>query len=94
LSLCHHRGQQYIDATYKSSWKDSQKKWFLMDMHVQPQWVNKLLFLPFVKDKWGEPVMMPRLAALIKQVVELHEPREAGLRMPTVSRSKPRAHHW
>jgi hypothetical protein len=23
LSLHHHRSQQYIDATFKSSWKDS-----------------------------------------------------------------------
>jgi hypothetical protein len=42
-------------------------------MHVQLQWVNKLLFLPFVKDKWGEPPMTPRLAALVKRVVELHK---------------------
>jgi hypothetical protein len=45
-------------------------------MLVQPQWVNKLLFPPFVKDKQGGPAMMPRLAALIKQVTEL---REVGL---------------
>jgi hypothetical protein len=28
LSLHHHRSLQYIDATFKSSWKDSQKKCF------------------------------------------------------------------
>jgi hypothetical protein len=67
--------RQYINDTFKSSWKDSQKKWFLADMHVQPQWVNKLLFSPFVKDKWGELTMTPLLAALIKQVAKL---REAG----------------
>jgi hypothetical protein len=49
------------------------EKWFLVDMHVQPQWVNKLLFLPFVKDKLGEPTMMPRLAALVERVAELRE---------------------
>jgi hypothetical protein len=75
LSLRHHLSRQYIDDTFKSSWKDSQKKWFLVDMHVQPQWVNKLLFPPFVKDKWGEPLMTLRLAALVKRVTEL---REAG----------------
>jgi hypothetical protein len=53
------------------------EKWFLVDMYVQPLWVNKLLFPSFVKDKWGEPTMMPRLAALIKQVAKL---REAGLK--------------
>jgi hypothetical protein len=42
-------------------------------MHVQPQWVNKLMFPPFVKDKRGEPAMMPRLAALVKWVAKLHE---------------------
>jgi hypothetical protein len=36
LSLHRHRSQQYIDATFKSSWMDSQKKWFLVNMHVQP----------------------------------------------------------
>jgi hypothetical protein len=75
LSLRRHHSQQYIKATFKSSWKDSQKKWFLVDIHVQLQWVNKLLFLPFIKDKWGEPSMMPRLAALVKRVAELHEAR-------------------
>jgi hypothetical protein len=33
--------------------------------------VNKLLFPPLVKDKWGEPPMIPRLATLVKQVAEL-----------------------
>jgi hypothetical protein len=46
-------------------------------MHVQSQWVNKLLFPPFIKDKQGEPMMMPRLPALIKLVAELYE---AGLK--------------
>jgi hypothetical protein len=77
LSLRRHRSQQYIDATFKSSWKDSQKKWFLVDMYVQSHWVNKLLFPPFVKDKRGEPPMTPCLAALVKRVAELHE---AGLK--------------
>jgi hypothetical protein len=44
-------------------------------MHVQLQWVNKLLFPPFIKDEWGEPVMTPHLASLIKRVAELHEAR-------------------
>jgi hypothetical protein len=44
-------------------------------MLVQPQWVNKLLFPPFVKDKQGGPAMMSRLAALIKWVTELCEAR-------------------
>jgi hypothetical protein len=41
LSLCHHRIHEYIDATFKSSWWGSQLKWFLVDMHVEPQWMNK-----------------------------------------------------
>jgi hypothetical protein len=44
-------------------------------MHVQPQWVNKLLFPSFVKDKWGELLMTPRLVTLVKRVAELHESR-------------------
>jgi hypothetical protein len=46
-------------------------------MHVQPQWVNKLLFPSFVKDKWGEPLMTPCLVTLVKRVAEL---RESGLK--------------
>jgi hypothetical protein len=46
-------------------------------MHVEPQWVNKLLFPPLVKDKRGEPPMILCLVALVKQVAEL---REAGLK--------------
>jgi hypothetical protein len=50
----------------------------LVDMHVQPQCVNTLMFLPFVKDKRGEPPMTSRLAALVKRVAELHK---AGLKV-------------
>jgi hypothetical protein len=46
-------------------------------MHVEPQWVNTLLFPPFIKDKRGEPPMTPRLANLVKRVAEL---REASLK--------------
>jgi hypothetical protein len=77
LSLHRHHSRQYIDAAFKSSWKNSQKKWFLVDMHVQPQWMNKLLFSPFVKDKQGELVMTSCLVTLIKRVAKL---REAGLK--------------
>jgi hypothetical protein len=34
LSLHRHRIQEYIDATFKSSWLGSQLKWFLVDIHV------------------------------------------------------------
>jgi hypothetical protein len=47
----------------------------LVDMHVEPLWVNKLLFPLKVKDKRGEPKVTPRLAALIKKVVKLHQAR-------------------
>jgi hypothetical protein len=75
LSLCRHHQKDYILAVFKSCWKDSQKRWFLVDMHVDPQWVNKLLFPPKVKDKRGEPKVTPHLATLIKGVAELHESR-------------------
>jgi hypothetical protein len=41
-------------------------------MH-QPTWVNKLLFPPAIKNKWMEPSMVDRLAALTKRVVELRQ---------------------
>jgi hypothetical protein len=46
------------------------------DMHDQPQWVNKLLFPPAIKNKRMKPPMTDRLAALIKRVAEL---RQVGL---------------
>jgi hypothetical protein len=41
-------------------------------MHVQPQWANRHLLPPLIDKKRGEPKMTPRLAALGKQVAELH----------------------
>jgi hypothetical protein len=45
-------------------------------MHVEPLWVNKLLFPPTIKDQRKEPPMTDRLAALVRRVAEL---RQAGL---------------
>jgi hypothetical protein len=45
-------------------------------MHVEPSWVNKLLFPPAIKDQRKEPPMTDRLAALVRRVAEL---RQAGL---------------
>jgi hypothetical protein len=45
-------------------------------MHVQPPWVNKLLFPPVIKNQRKEPPMTDRLAALVKRVAEL---RQVGL---------------
>jgi hypothetical protein len=45
-------------------------------MHIQPPWVNKLLFPLAIKNKRMEPPMTDRLATLIKRVAEL---RQAGL---------------
>jgi hypothetical protein len=72
LSLRRHRIHEYIDATFKSSWWGSQSKWFLVDMHVEPQWANKQLYSPLVDKKQGEPKMTSRLATLVKRVAELH----------------------
>jgi hypothetical protein len=43
LSLHRNRHDEYILTLFKGCWKHSQKKWFLVDMHVQPSWENKLL---------------------------------------------------
>jgi hypothetical protein len=45
-------------------------------MHVNPPWVNKLLFPPAIKDQRKEPLMTVRLAALVRRIAEL---RQAGL---------------
>jgi hypothetical protein len=44
-------------------------------MHVEPPWVNKLLFPPAIKDQRKEPPMTDRLAALVKRVTELRQAR-------------------
>jgi hypothetical protein len=41
LPLRRHRIHEYIDATFTISWRGSQSKWFLGDMHVKPKWVNR-----------------------------------------------------
>jgi hypothetical protein len=45
-------------------------------MHVEPSWVNKLLFPPAIKDQRKEPPIFNRLAALVRRITEL---RQAGL---------------
>jgi hypothetical protein len=45
-------------------------------MHVEPSWVNKLLFPPAIKDQRKELPMTDRLTALVRRVTEL---RQAGL---------------
>jgi hypothetical protein len=42
-------------------------------MHIQPQYVDKLLFPPFIDDKWSEPKMTLRQVALVKRVAELRD---------------------
>jgi hypothetical protein len=73
LSLWRHRREEYIKVSFKESWKGASRRWFLVDMHVQPQWVNMYLLPPLINKKRGEPKMTPRLAALVKWVVELHD---------------------
>jgi hypothetical protein len=76
LSLRRKRSDEYIKATLKSCWKGTQQRWILVDMHDQPPWVNKLLFLPAIKNQRTEPPMTDRLVTLTKRVAEL---RQAGL---------------
>jgi hypothetical protein len=76
LSLRRKYRDEYIKATFKSCWKGAQQKWVLVDMHVEPPWVNKLMFPPAIKDQRKEPSMTDRLAALVRRVAEL---RQAGL---------------
>jgi hypothetical protein len=77
LSLRCHRSQEYIDATFKSSWSGSLSRWFLVNMYVGPQWVNMHMLPLFIDDKRVEPKMTPRLTTLVKWVAELHD---TGLR--------------
>jgi hypothetical protein len=51
--------------------------WFLVDMHVPLQWVNKHLLPPLINNKRGKPEMTSRLTTLVKRVTLL---RNAGLR--------------
>jgi hypothetical protein len=57
LLLHCHRIHEYINATFKSSWWGSQSKWFLVDMHVEPQWANRQLYPPDYRSEAREPKM-------------------------------------
>jgi hypothetical protein len=48
-------------------------RWFLVDILVEPQWVNMHLLPPLIDDNWGESKMTPRLTVLVKQVAELRD---------------------
>jgi hypothetical protein len=76
LSMRRHRQKEYMDATYKSSWRGSQLRCFLVDMHVKSQWVNMHLLPPHIDKKRGELKMTPRLTALVTRIAKL---RDAGL---------------
>jgi hypothetical protein len=43
LSLCRPHRNEYLDATFKGCWKGASRKWFLIDTHIEPQWMNKHL---------------------------------------------------
>jgi hypothetical protein len=73
LSLHRHRWDEYIPASFKGSWKGASRRWFLVDMHVQPQWENMHLLPPLIDDKRGKTNMTPRLAALVKRMAELRD---------------------
>jgi hypothetical protein len=72
LSLHHHRREEYIKASFKGSWKGASRLWFLVNMHIQPQWVKRHLLPPLIDKKRRELKMTPRLAALVKWVAELY----------------------
>jgi hypothetical protein len=73
LLLRHNRREGYLDATFKDSWRGASQRWFLVDMHVPPQWVNKHLLPPLIDNKRGESKTTPRLVALVKRVAKLHD---------------------
>jgi hypothetical protein len=71
LSLHRNGRKAYINATFKRSCKGSSQRWFLVDMHVAPQWVNMHLLPPLIDKKWGEAKMTPRLDTFVKWVAKL-----------------------
>jgi hypothetical protein len=66
LSLHRHSQKEYIKASFKDSWKGATHRWFLVDIHVEPQWANMHLLPPLIDKKQGEPKMTLCLAALVK----------------------------
>jgi hypothetical protein len=73
LSLHRSRWKAYIDGTFKGCWKGSSQRWFLVDMHVPPQWANRHMLSPLINNKRGKPEMTPCLTALVKKAAELHD---------------------
>jgi hypothetical protein len=67
--LCRNHREEY--ATFRGCWKGVSQKWFHVDIHGEPQWLNKHLLLMLVENKRKEPEITPRLEALVKWVIEL-----------------------
>jgi hypothetical protein len=73
LSLHRSRRKEYIDATFKSPLRGSSRRWFLVDMHTPPQWVNRYMLSPLIDDKRAEPEMTLLLTALVQRVAGLRD---------------------
>jgi hypothetical protein len=46
LMLCHNCQKEYLNTTFRGSWKGASRKWFHVDIHIEPQWMNKHLLPP------------------------------------------------
>jgi hypothetical protein len=59
IGLSPHRShwKDYIDATFKSTWRGSFQRWFLVDMHVTP--LKDQRRRPEGEREW-EPIKIPR----------------------------------
>jgi hypothetical protein len=68
LSLRRNHRKAYIDATFKGSWKGSSQRWFLVDIHIPPQWENRHLLPPLIDNKRGKSEMTSCLTDLVMQV--------------------------
>jgi hypothetical protein len=75
LSMLRHRRNEYLNATFKGYWKGASQKWFLVDMHTDPQQTNKHLLPSHIDDKRTEPELTSHLTTLVKRVTEHRQVR-------------------
>jgi hypothetical protein len=66
LTLHHNRREEYLMVTFRGCWKGSSRRWFHVNLGDAPQWPNKHLIQPLIKDKRKGPEETLHLMALMK----------------------------
>jgi hypothetical protein len=71
LTLRRNHREEYLNVTLRGYLKGASRWWFHVNLDNVPQWPNKHLLPPLIKNKRNNLEMMPCLKALIKWVIDL-----------------------